>query len=327
MERQKGIEYPCSALGGENEEYRCRRGKSERVGPAPGATLMKKIAKRPKRIQEDKNYIEVMGKIFTVLEYFVEHSNKQKSLMFSEIAASLPFARTTVHRILYSLEKLGYIEKDEVRSSYRLAGKFFDLTGGAVHFRRLLAVARSEMQTLLLRFGETVNLGVLEDGQITYIDVLQSPSALRIAANPGARNPVHCTSLGKAILAYLPENEALAALDQFPMIRMTSRTITQKKHFIEHLALVREKAIALDMEEHLSGVVCVAAPIFDRNGKVIASISISGPTPRMKPKLSQMQEEVKVAASNISRMLSPSSRPGENSTGRPALERGAEAAR
>jgi len=288
---------------------------------------MKKIAKRPKRIQEDKNYIEVMGKIFTVLEYFVEHSNKQKSLMFSEIAASLPFARTTVHRILYSLEKLGYIEKDEVRSSYRLAGKFFDLTGGAVHFRRLLAVARSEMQTLLLRFGETVNLGVLEDGQITYIDVLQSPSALRIAANPGARNPVHCTSLGKAILAYLPENEALAALDQFPMIRMTSRTITQKKHFIEHLALVREKAIALDMEEHLSGVVCVAAPIFDRNGKVIASISISGPTPRMKPKLSQMQEEVKVAASNISRMLSPSSRPGENSTGRPALERGAEAAR
>jgi IclR family KDG regulon transcriptional repressor len=297
--------------------------RSSACDSALGATLMKKIAKRPKRIQEDKNYIEVMGKIFTVLEYFVEHSNKQKSLMFSEIAASLPFARTTVHRILYSLEKLGYIEKDDQKSSYRLAGKFFDLTGGAVHFRRLLAVARSEMQTLLLQFGETVNLGVLEDGQITYIDVLQSSSALRIAANPGARNPVHCTSLGKAILAYLPESEALAALDQFPMIRMTSRTITQKKHYMEHLAQVREKAIALDMEEHLSGVVCVAAPIFDRNGKVIASISISGPTPRMKPKLSQMQDEVKIAASNISRMLSPSGRPGENATPRPALERGA----
>jgi IclR family transcriptional regulator, KDG regulon repressor len=267
--------------------------------------------KKTKRIQEDKNYIEVMGKIFAVLEYFVEHSNERKSLMFSEIAGSLPFARTTVHRILYSLEKLGYIEKDDVKSSYRLAGKFFDLTGSAVHFRRLLAVARSEMQTLLLRFGETVNLGVLEEGQITYIDVLQSPSALRIAANPGARNPVHCTSLGKAILAYLPEEEALAVLDQFPMIRMTSRTITQKKHYMEHMALVREKGIALDLEEHLSGVVCVAAPIFDRTGKIIASISTSGPTPRMKPKLAQMQNEVKNAASNISRMLSPSSRQGE----------------
>ncbi len=277
--------------------------------------MTKKLVKHSKRVQEDKNYIEVMGKIFATLEYFVENSNKQKSLMFSEIATALPFARTTVHRILYSLEKLGYVERDEVRPSYRLAGKFFELAGGAIHYRRLLAVARSEMQTLLLRFGETVNLGVLEEGQITYIDVIQSPSALRISANPGARNPVHCTSLGKAILAYLPEAEALAVLDQFPMIRMTSRTITQKKYFMEHLALVREKAIALDMEEHLSGVVCLAAPIFDRNGKVIASISISGPTPRMKPKLSKMQEEVKVAATNISRMLSPSTPPSEPHTG------------
>ncbi len=118
--------------------------------------------KHSKRVQEDKNYIEVMGKIFATLEYFVENSNKQKSLMFSEIATALPFARTTVHRILYSLEKLGYVERDEVRPSYRLAGKFFELAGGAIHYRRLLAVARSEMQTLLLRFGETVNLGVLE---------------------------------------------------------------------------------------------------------------------------------------------------------------------
>jgi DNA-binding IclR family transcriptional regulator len=284
--------------------------------------LTKKLLKKSKRVQDDKNYIEVMGKIFAVLEYFVEHSNKRKSLMFSEIAASLPFARTTVHRILYSLDRLGYIEKDDLKSSYRLAGKFFDLAGGAVHFRRLLAVARSEMQTLLLRFSETVNLGVLEEGQVTYIDVLQSSSALRISANPGARNPVHCTSLGKAILAYLPEEEVLAVLEQFPMIRMTSRTITQKKHYVEHLAHVREKGIALDMEEHLSGVVCVAAPIFDRSGKVIASISISGPSPRMKPQLTQMQEEVKIAASNISRMLSPSSRPNDTPVSEPSTRSG-----
>jgi DNA-binding IclR family transcriptional regulator len=259
-------------------------------------------------VQEDKNYIEVMGKIFAVLEYFIENSNKQKSLMFSEIASALPFARTTVHRILYSLEKLGYVEKDEIKSHYQLAGKFFELTGPAVHFRRLLSVARSEMQNLLLQYGETVNLGILEDGQVTYIEVLQSPSALRIAANPGARNPVHCTSLGKAILAYLPENEALAILDQQPMIKMTPKTITQKRHFMEHLALVREKAIALDMEEHLSGVVCVAAPIFDQNGRVIASVSISGPTTRMKPKLTQMQEDLRASALTTSRMLSPSTR-------------------
>lgn len=262
-------------------------------------------SKQPKRIQEDKNYIEVMGKIFAALEYLIENSSKQKPLAFSEIAGALPFARTTVHRILYSLEKLGYLEKDAANSAYQLAEKFFELTGPAVHFRRLRAVAKTVMQNLLLQFGETVNLGILDDGQIAYIEVLQSPSALRIAAVPGERNPVHCTALGKTFLAYLPEDEVLAILDQHPLIRMTPKTITQKKHLLEHLALVREKSVALDMEENLSGVLCVAAPVFDQGGRVIASLSISGPAMRMKPKLTQIQEELRNAAVTTSRMLSP----------------------
>lgn len=267
--------------------------------------MIKRRSKQPKRVQEDKNYIEVMGKIFSVLEYFIENSGRQRSVAFSEIAKALPFARTTVHRILYSLEKLGYLEKDEIQSHYQLATKFFELTGPAVHFRRLQAVARSAMQNLLLRFGETVNLGILDDGQVTYIEVLQSPSALRIAAVPGERNPVHSTALGKTFLAYLSEEEAMAILDRHPLIRMTPKTITQKKHLMEHLALVRERAVALDMEENLSGVVCVAAPIFDSSGRAVASLSISGPTSRMKPKLAQVQEELRSTALATSRMLSP----------------------
>jgi IclR family transcriptional regulator, KDG regulon repressor len=263
--------------------------------------------KRTKRIQEDKNYVAVMGKIFAVIEYFIENSSKEKSLSFSEISGSLPFARTTVHRILYSLEKLGYVEKDETHSRYQLAAKFFDLTAQAVHFRKLRSVARTAMQSLLLRFGETVNLGILDDGQVRYIEVLQSPSALRIAATPGERNPMHCTALGKTFLAYLPEKEILAILEKHPLIRMTPKTITQKKHLLEHLAMVREKAVALDMEENLGGVVCVAAPIFDQGGRVIASLSVSGPATRMKPKLTQIQEELRSSAVTTSQMLAPDS--------------------
>jgi len=265
----------------------------------------KKSGKVP-RIQADKNYIEVAGKIFTVLEYFVERGSKQKSVAFVEVAGAVPFARTTVHRILYSLEKLGYIEKDELKAHYQLASKFFDLTGPAIHFRRLQSVAKSVMQNLLLRFGETINLGVLEDGLVAYIEVLQSPSALRIAAIPGERNPVHCTSLGKAMLAFLPENEVEAILNRHPLIRKTPKTITQKKHLLEHLASVRERAVALDMEENLTGVICVAAPIFDQAGSVIAGISVSGPASRMEPKLTQVQEEIRNSAVTLSRMLSPS---------------------
>jgi IclR family transcriptional regulator, KDG regulon repressor len=246
-----------------------------------------------------------MGKIFAVLEYFVEAGATRKSVAFADLTRALPFARTTVHRILYSLEKLGYVEKDEYKSHYHLGGKFFDLTSSAVHFRRLQTLAKEVMQHLLLRFGETVNVGILEDNQVTYIDVLQSPSALRIAAVIGQRNPVHCTSLGKVLLAFLPENEAQSILEKTPMIRRTPKTITQKKHFMEHLSTVRESGVALDLEENLNGVTCAAAPIFDQAGRVIAGISITGPSSRMESKLAQIQEELKASALSVSRMLSP----------------------
>jgi DNA-binding IclR family transcriptional regulator len=267
--------------------------------------MPRKKTSEPRRVQADKNYIEVMGKIFAVLEYLVQRGTKQKGVAFIEVASAVPFARTTVHRILYSLEKLGYIEKDEIKGHYQLAAKFHDLTGSAVQFRRLQALAKSVMQNLLLRFGETINLGVLEDGQVTYLDVLQSSSSLRIAAVPGERNPVHCTALGKAMLAFLPENELQAVLEQYPLVKKTPRTITQKRHLLVHLASIREKTIALDLEENLTGVICAAAPIFDKSGRVIAGISLSGPASRMEPKLAAVQEEVRSSAKTLSRMLSP----------------------
>jgi IclR family transcriptional regulator, KDG regulon repressor len=277
-------------------------GKRMVFGKGLGAVPKSRKAKPP---QADKNYIEVMGKIFAVLEYFVESGGTRTSVAFAQLAHALPFARTTVHRILYSLEKLGYVEKDEFKSHYRLAAKFFDLTGPAVHFRRLQSVSKAILQDLLFRFGETVNLAILQDGQVTYIDVLQSPSALRIAAVPGERNPIHCTALGKAILAFLPENELLTVLGHTPLIRRTPKTITQRKYFLEHLASVRERAVALDLEENITGVICVAAPIFDQTGRVIAGLSVSGPESRMKSKLAQVQEEVRNSAQAVSRMLSP----------------------
>lgn len=271
--------------------------------------MPQKRSHAPQRVQADKNYIEVMAKIFTVLEYFVEGGSTQRAIAFADLARAVPFARTTVHRILYSLEKLGYVDKDELTSRYCLAAKFFDLTRPATNFRRLQSISRSVMQQLLLRFGETINLGIIEDNQVVHIEVLQSPSALRIAATPGERNPVHCTALGKAMLAFLPDAEVETIIEHNPLIRRTSKTITQKKHLREHLACVRERAVALDMEENLSGVICVGAPIFDQSGRVIAGLSVSGPATRMLPKLGQVQEEVRSSASAISRMLSPSAVP------------------
>lgn len=265
----------------------------------------------PKTKQADKNYIAVMGKIFTVLEYVIDRGANQEPVAFSDIAKNLPFSRTTIHRILYSLEKLGYVEKAESASHYRLAAKFFGLTGVAVHFRQLQSVAKSVMQNLMTRHGETVNLGVLDRGQVAYIDVLQSPSALRIAGFPGDRTPLHSTALGKALLAFLPESEINAILSEQSLIKKTPQTITRKAHLLEHLASVREQGVAIDLEENLSGVTCIAAPIFDHAQRAIAAFSISGPSARMNAKLNAVKDDVRAAALIVTRMLAPLSTVGE----------------
>ena len=261
--------------------------------------------------QADKNYIAVMGKIFTVLEYVIDRGANQEPVAFSEIAKNLPFSRTTIHRILYSFEKLGYVEKAESTSHYRLAAKFFELTGVTVHFRQLQSIAKSVMQNLMTRHAETVNLGVLDRGQVAFIDVLQSPSSLRIAAFPGDRTPVHSTALGKALLAFLPETEINAILSEQPLIKKTPQTITRKGHLLEHLASVREQGVAIDLEENLSGVTCIAAPIFDHAHRPIAAFSISGPSSRMNAKLNAVKDDVRAAALIVTRMLAPLSTVGE----------------
>ena len=269
-----------------------------------GVALPRKSSKTPKR-QVDKNYIGVTAKIFSVLEYFINQGAKQQAISFQELSTNLPFARTTVHRILYSLEKLGYIEKADSKAYYRLGSKFFELTEPAVHFRRLQSLAKAVMLDLLVRFSETVNLGVLDSGQVAYIEVVQSPSALRIAANPGDRNPVHSTALGKVILAYLSKEEVESIIEEHPLIRMTPKTITQKAHLLEHLASVREQGVAFDLVENVDGVVCVAAPVFDKHGRVVAGVSVSGPASRMEAKLSSIREDIRSAGLKISRMLGP----------------------
>jgi IclR family acetate operon transcriptional repressor len=134
--------------------------------------VAKSTQRKPKAKQADKNYIAVMAKIFAVLEYVIDRGGSQEPIAFAELAKDLPYSRTTIHRILYSLEKLGYVEKAEGTAHYRLAAKFFALTGVAVNFRQLQSVAKPVMQNLMTRHAETVNLGVLDRGQVAFIDVL-----------------------------------------------------------------------------------------------------------------------------------------------------------
>lgn len=254
--------------------------------------------------QADKSYIAVTEKIFDVLERFVDDTGN-RGLPFSQIAEHLPFSRTTIHRILYTLTKLGYVEKTDIPSHYRLTRKFHDISGTILSFQHLQTVSKPVMRTLLVRYSETVNLGSLDGSEVTYLEVAQSSSALPLAAFPGDRNPVHCTALGKAMLAFLPEPQLRVILGQSPLFRRTSHTITQPTSFLQHLALVRGERVALDQEENVDGVICVAAPIFGPAGKVMAALSVSGPSSRMAAKLNALKSDVRAAATSVTRILKP----------------------
>ena len=166
---------------------------------------MKKKPKDMRKSARDKNFVAVTQKVFAILEAL---SQQPKSgVPLEEITQITGMAKTTVHRLLYSMAKLGYIEQDPVTNLYFLSGRFFELGTNALPYQRLSGVAKPFMQTLLLTFGESVNLAVPHGGVAMYIMVLESPKAHRVAASVGDYSHLHCTSVGKSIAAYLSSEE------------------------------------------------------------------------------------------------------------------------
>src|SRR5262249_54936099 len=149
--------------------------------------------------------------------------------------------------------------------------------------------------------GETVNLGILDGHQVLYVDVMQSTHTFRLASEVGSRRPLHCTSLGKAMAAYLPAQELQDLLKSIKLERLTPKTIVQRSKFEKDLVRVRQRGYAVDDEEAVLGARCVAAPIADESGKVVAGLSVSGPVTRITlARIGPLAALLKQAAVSIS---------------------------
>jgi IclR family acetate operon transcriptional repressor len=253
------------------------------------------------RSTRDKNFVGAARKVFAVLEAL---SQQPKSgLPLDEITEITGMAKTTVHRLLYSMGKLGYIEQDPVTTLYSLSGKFFELGTNALPYQRLTVLAKPLMQSLLLTFGESVNLAVPMSGVAIYILVLESPKPHRVAASVGDYSYLHSTSVGKSIAAYMSNEKLEHALVRYGMPAMTSATITTRTGLERELAKVREEGVAIDNEENALGIICVGGPIFASDGEPIAALSISGPSIRMSPNVASVETAVREAVQKISLLL------------------------
>lgn len=232
-------------------------------------------------------------------------SKEGAPLPIKEIARSCGISRPTAYRLLSTLTAYGYVTRNHNQDErYRLGFKVLELSKSLLDGTELRQQARPFLTSLSQLTNETVHLAVLDRDEVIYIDKVESTQAVRMYSTMGSRNPVHCTSLGKAILAYLPAEEQGAILERISLERRTPRTICDRSQLALHLAEIGCQGFAIDDIENEEGIRCVGVPILDHEGRAIAAISVSGPAYRLSSERAfQLAAQVQAAAARISREL------------------------
>ncbi len=227
---------------------------------------------------------------------------KAGTIGLRELAAELGFAPPTVHRLLVILTTCGYLTQDPETKKYRLSLKFLELGAAVREELDLIRVARPHMTVLMEASSETVNLALFDGSGIIYVDqVANSNSFLRMFTRVGARVPLHCTGVGKACLAGLPGGAVTGYWSNAKKERYTEKTIVDELHLRKNLEAIHLLGYAVDDEEMEIGVRCVAAPIRQDLGKIVAAVSISGPSSRLTTeRIAVVGELVRQTAGRIS---------------------------
>ena len=221
----------------------------------------------------------VLGKAVAILHSFTA---EDRVLPLAELVRRTGLSKATVHRVAGGLVDHRLLDKTE--HGYRLSGGLFELGLRASTERTLLEIAMPFLQDLYERTHETVHLGVREGAEVVYIAKIGGHRQARSPSRTGGRMPMHCTAIGKSLLATADrevQREVLAG----ELERRTPHTIVAPGVLQKQLRKILEAGVAYENEESASGLLCVAAPVFQIDGRSIAAISISGPVGRFRPQV------------------------------------------
>src|SRR3954470_22601500 len=230
-------------------------------------------------------------------------SENEFEMGISALAIKLGLAKSTVHRLASTLVEYDILEQNRENGKYRLGLALFEL--GTLVRRKMdvMSEAQQQIHALADLTGETVQLAILDHLSVLYIRIRESRQAVRMSSGLGSRAPAHCTSVGKALLAYQPAEIVQQVIDN-GLKQHTEHTITDGEPLRSELAAIRSRGYAIDDEEIEVGLRCVAAPIRDHTGAVAAAISVAAPVQRMTKKAIQATiPTVVTAADAISRRL------------------------
>ena len=247
---------------------------------------------------EQKNGGSSLDKALSLLQEVCKASTP---LRFAEIVEKAQLPKATVHRILLSLVSKGLLRFDSSTQSYHPGYGLLELAHNAWSRMDVRDVAADQIRYLWNNTGETVHLAVLDRGDVIYIDKLESQKSLRLFSAVGRKGPGYCTGLGKAIMAFLTEEQLEEAINEQSFIRHTPTTITNAEALRAELLTIRETKISLDLEEHEEGIQCAASVIFNHLNEPIAALSITAPKFRVdEARFQHFQSLVKEACLEVS---------------------------
>ncbi|MBE0684648.1 MAG: IclR family transcriptional regulator [Anaerolineaceae bacterium] len=222
--------------------------------------------------------IQSLANGIDILDLLVD---SDRPLGVTEIAQTMNLDKSTIHRLLSTLAGRSYIVQQEETRRYMPSLKIISMSRKLIDRISLRSIAKSYLAQLTKTTGESSNLAIRTGDRITYIDSQNTDAPLSVQAEIGQEAPMHCTALGKALLAHFPADRIVEIIQVQEFARFTPQTITTMDELLPHLEMVKNRGYSSDLEEYNFGVSSIASPIFDHRNIVVASIGISGPSMRI----------------------------------------------
>jgi DNA-binding IclR family transcriptional regulator len=227
-----------------------------------------------------------------------------RPVSLAESARRTGLHRSTAHHLLQTLVSLGYLRQSAETRAYELSAKPFQLTGQTWSAEQLAAIGQPFLAEATRRGGEGSSLAAYRDGTVTVVAKREHDGPVRVVQDVGARRPLHCTAVAKAILPWLPKPELEGLLARIRFVRLTPKTIVTRVAFEAELRRIRAAGYALDDEEHVEGIRCIAMPVFGHTGEVLASLCTLGPKSRMSyQRLRELRAPLAELAQQMSKRL------------------------
>lgn len=229
--------------------------------------------------EQDLYGIRAVQRAVTLLEEMARDNESS----ITQLAQQTGLHKSTVHRLLVTLEATGLVRQDPKTGHYRLGFKLMELGAAAIRSMELRTTAHPHLEELAKATACNIHLGILDRGQVVFIDKIEGEGSFRLYSQIGRRAPIHCTALGKVLVGRLPLAEQKRLLTAEPLRRYTRRTIIEPERILQIYRQAAEQGYAIDAGEHEDLIHCIAAPIFNYTGEAVCAASVTAVCAELLP--------------------------------------------